>query len=363
VIRSLRTRFILYGIGLTWLVGGTVATVACVAAGDRSLVRFLLPVIGILGVASAIAAWIGAGLARPLGRLTAAAGALADGEYVRTERDGKATDEIRSLTDGFNMMIERVLARTEELETSRGEARQTLSDYLEVLAFVAHEIRHPVAGARSKLTLIRKGYLGEVPEKIAPALARIDRYLDYGLELSESFNYLSRAETKGFAPRDQEVADVRADLVEPVVADWTDAAEERRMEIRIEGEGRGFVLDPDLARVALGNLVGNALKYGEKGSPVDVEIEWPDGALALSVTNRGVGIPEERYGELFAKFGRLADSRLEDRRGTGIGLFLVASMVEAHGGQVTVEGEYGNSVTFRLAFPAGRSAANPEEPS
>ncbi|MEN8149347.1 MAG: cache domain-containing protein [Planctomycetota bacterium] len=334
-----------------------------VAEGRRSLLWFLLTVLGITGVTSILAAWVAAGLARPLLRLTAAAGALGEGRYERIDRDEYASHELLALTEAFNLMIERVLERTVELEKSRGEARQALSDYLDVLAFVAHELRHPVAGAQAKLTLVEKGYLGEVPEKMAPALVRIRRYLEYGLEISESFNYLSRAESHGFEPVDRELEDVRNELVMPVVADWEDAAADRRMELRVAGEGASFVLDPDLARIALGNLVGNALKYGEKGSPVDVEVEVSDGALRLSVTNRGVGIPEECYDELFGKFGRLNDSRLEDRRGTGIGLFLVKRMLEAHGGDVEVEGEYGRWITFRLVFPAGRSAVSPEEPS
>jgi len=363
--RSFRARLVLFGIGLTWLVGGSVAVIAYfqAAGGAPDLPRFLLAVLGITVVASALAFRVGARLARPLLRLTDEAGALAEGRCERIERDGNAAAEVGALTDALNRMIDRALERTEELGTSHDETRQALRDYHEVLALVASELRHPVSGARSKLTQIAMGYLGEVPEEMAPVLAKIARHLDDAWELAESAGSLLRAETTGFQPRDGELADVRADLVEPVVAEWKDAAADRRMEIRVEGEGGGFVLDPDLARVALSNLVGNALKYGEKGSPVDVEVERRSGALVLSVTNRGVGIAEENYGDLFTRFRRLSDPRLADRRGTGIGLFLVKRVLEAHGGDVTVEGEHGSHVTFRLVFPPGRSAAPEEEAS
>jgi signal transduction histidine kinase len=79
------------------------------------------------------------------------------------------------------------------------------------------------------------------------------------------------------------------------------------------------------------------------------------------VTNHGIGIPVDRFPELFEKFHRLQDPRLRSRKGTGVGLYLVKRIVELHGGTVGVEGEYGQWIRFWFELPPAPTPSAPSE--
>ena len=133
--------------------------------------------------------------------------------------------------------------------------------------------------------------------------------------------------------------------------DLASEAAQRRMRVSIEGGPASAWGDPDLLRVVLDNLIGNAVKYGEEGTDVLVTLRPIGAGLRVEVTNHGIGIPADRFPELFEKFHRLQDPRLRSRKGTGVGLYLVKRIVELHGGTVGVEGEYGQWVRFWFELP------------
>ncbi|MBK6404759.1 MAG: ATP-binding protein [Holophagales bacterium] len=88
------------------------------------------------------------------------------------------------------------------------------------------------------------------------------------------------------------------------------------------------------------------MKYGEEGTDVQVTPPPDRAGLRVEVTNHGIGIPVDRFPELFGKFHRLQDPRLRSRKGTGVGLYLVKRIVELHGGTVGVEGNTGQWIRF-----------------
>jgi signal transduction histidine kinase len=248
-------------------------------------------------------------------------------------------------------MAAEVTARTNALEKSRKEAREALEADLEVLAFVAHEIKSPVAGALTALEVIEMGCAGEVPGKMRPSLEKLRRYLNRGLEMAVNFTYLSRVESSGFDIAMTPMDSLRTEVVEPAAADFVDEAVRRGMPIRIEGDAP-LEGDPQLLRIVLDNLIGNAVKYGEEGTPIEVRIAAGGENVRISVRNQGVGIEDRHHPDLFRKFGRVDDKRLRGRRGSGVGLYLSRLIVELHGGGIAVTGEYGTWVEFTVELPA-----------
>lgn len=323
-----------------------------VAERERSLALAGLAVL-FLTLAVSAGAWsLGGRLARPLTRLAAAASALARGERQGIGTGPGDPEEVRTLAEAFDRMSAEIEAQTAAREAARQRAEKALQDYLEVLGFVAHELKSPVSGALTQLDLIDGGFVGQAPEGFRRPLAAIRRYLDYGREIAQSFNQLSRAEGEGFRPRFAPIADLAREVVALAVGDCASEAGQRRMTIRVEGAGPFPVSgDPDLLRVVVDNLVGNAVKYGEEGTEVVVTLRSLGDRLRVEVTNRGVGIPPDRLGELFGKFHRLQDPQLRSRKGTGVGLYLVKRIVELHGGAVGAEGEYGSWVRFWFEVP------------
>jgi len=111
--------------------------------------------------------------------------------------------------------------------------------------------------------------------------------------------------------------------------------------------------DPVRIERILYNLVDNAAKYSPKNTEVTIKIERRIGDVAVSVTDRGMGIPMDRLGELFEPFQRLVDSS-ENAKGLGLGLVVCKRLVEAHGGSIGVQSERGKGTTFTFTLPLGK---------
>jgi signal transduction histidine kinase len=106
--------------------------------------------------------------------------------------------------------------------------------------------------------------------------------------------------------------------------------------------------------VALRNLIANALQHSPANAPVRMTVHGaPDGGLAISVVDQGVGIPEDEMPRLFQKYFRGRGS--QGQPGAGLGLYLVESIAVMHGGTVRVESEIGRGTTFVLTLSSYRS--------
>jgi signal transduction histidine kinase len=124
------------------------------------------------------------------------------------------------------------------------------------------------------------------------------------------------------------------------------------MRVRIEP---GLVVEGDRRRLeqALLNLLNNAVKYSPRGGSIAV-MAFPDreeGHAKVSVHDEGIGIREEDLPKLFNKFTRLFDKRAMNIGGSGLGLFITRSIIEAHGGQMAVDSEWGKGSTFSFVLP------------
>ena len=117
------------------------------------------------------------------------------------------------------------------------------------------------------------------------------------------------------------------------------------------GGGRACAADPDRLAQVVGNLVSNAVAYGAPGEPVEVaSVAHPDG-FTVSVRNAGDPIPESRLAALFQPMVRGTDTG-PGSRSVGLGLYIVAEIVRAHGGTVTVSSTAGQGTEFVARFPA-----------
>jgi two-component system sensor histidine kinase KdpD len=99
----------------------------------------------------------------------------------------------------------------------------------------------------------------------------------------------------------------------------------------------------------LGNLIDNAVKYSPSGRPVQVRLAPVTGAVTLTVSDHGPGIPRDDHRVIFEKFGRVAGTGTKP--GTGLGLYIARSIAEAHGGTLDVISAPGQGATFTLKLP------------
>jgi len=125
-----------------------------------------------------------------------------------------------------------------------------------------------------------------------------------------------------------------------------------RPELRIGG-------DPGRLRQVFENLIGNAIKYSPGGDPVEVFLRAKGRGVEVSVRDHGIGIPEADKAKLFGRFARAQNARALGISGTGFGLYLTKTIVEMHGGTMSVDSVEGEGSTFRAFLPAAVAAPRP----
>ena len=125
---------------------------------------------------------------------------------------------------------------------------------------------------------------------------------------------------------------------------------ESRFVLREDGELPEMWVDPDKFQQVMGNLVENAVRHGD--GTVTLTVGPLDGGAVVTVSDEGEGIPEATASRVFTRFWRGGDRR----GGTGLGLYIVKGLVEAHGGSVAVGRAEGGGARFRFVLPAGTPA-------
>jgi two-component system, NtrC family, sensor kinase len=317
-------------------------------------VQFLISIAVLSLLVSLLVWWFARQVARPLGSLTTAAMSLGQGLPELIAVNSADPKEIQVLGEAFNRMAGQILTRSAELEASREKTQKALNDYLEVLGFVAHELKSPLAGASAQLMMIEEGFAGEVPGEMKRPLAAMERALNYGLEVVHSFNQLCRAEGDGFYAKLVNIENFSAEVVQPAMADFESQASARGIKFELNADGEGFRGDPDLLRVVMENLIGNAVKYGREGSTIRISAREAGNSVRVEVYNEGIGIAPDKIGKLFQKFYRVHDPETKLTKGTGVGLYLVRRFIELQGGVVGADSEYGSWIRFWFQLPSRR---------
>nr|WP_249420613.1 ATP-binding protein [Rhabdothermincola salaria] len=217
------------------------------------------------------------------------------------------------------------------------------------VANISHELKTPVGA----IGLLAETLLGEDdPEVVARLAGRIQTEALRVGHTIEDLLELSRIETTGMAPGATfAVHDVVAEAVRRIQP----AAEQAGIVLDQSGVDVGVELSGDRRQLtsAVSNLLDNAVKYSDAGSTVEVAARLgDDGRLALSVADRGIGIPARDLERIFERFYRVDQGRSRDTGGTGLGLAIVRHVAANHDGTVEVESRLGVGSTFSLHLPA-----------
>jgi two-component system phosphate regulon sensor histidine kinase PhoR len=218
------------------------------------------------------------------------------------------------------------------------------------VANVSHELRTPVASLRSAAETLRMAVVHD-PKAATQFIDIIERNGQRLGELIADLLDLSRIEAKEYRLKVENLE--LGPILEKTLATFAERAAARRIQLSSQvPAGLPQVLgDPNAIDRVLANLVDNALKYCPDGSHVVVRGSESVGKVQLEVSDDGPGIDAKHLPRLFERFYRVDPGRSRDMGGTGLGLSIVKHLVEAMGGEISVESTLGRGSTFSFTLP------------
>jgi two-component system heavy metal sensor histidine kinase CusS len=294
--------------------------------------KLLLVLIGGSMVSAVAGTYVARQGIRPIKEISAAAHRITASDLADRVGSMAWPRELAGLAAEFDAMLQR-------LEDSFRRLSQFSAD-------IAHELRTPINNlmGEAEVALGRERTSKEYAGVIASSLEEYHRLA----ELIDSLLFLARAENADLSLQKSwfRVADELAQLLSYHELQAT----ESEVRLSFSGDARLFA-DSTLFRRAVSNVVSNALKHTPPGGNVTVEVAGLSDSVKILIKDDGVGIPPEHLPRLFDRFYRVDASRAAAVAGTGLGLAIVKSIVDLHGGSVSIESEPGKGTLVTLVFP------------
>ncbi|RAU45118.1 MULTISPECIES: heavy metal sensor histidine kinase [unclassified Pseudomonas] len=268
---------------------------------------------------------------RPLRRMAEHATAITPAR-LDSRMDSRDTPvELQQLSEAYNAMLDR-------LADGYGRLNQFSAD-------LAHEIRTPVGSlmGHCQVALRQPRSVDEYQALVASNLEELERIS----RMVESILFLARADDAQGALNRQPLT--LSDELQRVTGYFEGLAEERQMTLNTSGDGV-VNADPLLLRRALSNLVANAIRYADECSAIDIRVVQDPAQCRIEVENQGPTLSESAQGKLFDRFYRADASRHQSSDSNGLGLAIVAAIMQLHGGEVSVEQPSKGRIRFALTF-------------
>lgn len=231
----------------------------------------------------------------------------------------------------------------------------------EFVSTVSHELRTPLTSIKGFVATL----LGDENNEFDNDTKRefyqiIDEECDRLTRLITDLLTISRIEAGRSLDMKYSKIDLPA-LVTKVLNTQKAFTDRHQLEMNLNGDLPAITADKDKVEQILTNLVSNAVKYSPNGGTITVYGKPSGEFVELGVADQGMGIPYEQFEKIFDKFHRVDNKDSREQEGTGIGLFLVKHLVEAHGGKIWVTSKYGEGSVFSFTLktePAAEAANN-----
>jgi len=218
------------------------------------------------------------------------------------------------------------------------------------VSMVSHEIRSPLSTVLSQIKILMDGLAGELGAKQADILGKISRKVQGLVELSNELLDISRIEA-GLIVQDKQQVQLM-DILESLVEFIQPRAKEKNISLSLKKSDLPLInADMKSMEEVFSNLITNAIIYTPEGGKVDVMGEVKGNFVEISVSDTGYGIAPDELPRIFERFYRAKTEKTRNIVGTGLGLPIVKSIVEAHNGTVKVESEEGVGSTFYVRLP------------
>ncbi len=267
--------------------------------------------------------------------------------YAAAELDGKTHSVFFSPVFVNDSVTGIVMLIVDISEKAKSEALRQ-----EFTANVSHELKTPLTTILGYSQIISRGIAK--PEDVIGFGAKIEKEAARLITLIDDIIKLSRLDEGAPADEPPQMLSMRK-IAEEAAEDLHDAAAKRGVTIEIEGDD--FSVFGNMRQIGelVYNLCDNAIKYNKENGRVKIELK----NRGITVSDTGIGIPDEYLDRIFERFFRVDKSRSKSVNGTGLGLSIVKHIAEAHDAEIHVESKVGEGTAVKVEFFCGDTAPTP----
>lgn len=322
--------------------------------------NLLLSLLLVIGVVLSIVMGIllEAIVVRRITRLSREVGDIQFDDIITRPVTVDSSDEVTSLSDSVNAMLQRLNANREalskqntELQIAYREAEEATRLKSEFLSTMSHELRTPMNAIIGYSGILMEGIGGEIDDEARDILGKVITSSEHLLALINHILDISKIEAGRFELKES-VFSVR-DMMDTWEQQIRVLATNKKLDLT--GHTADDVPDAmlgDHARLTqiMINLLGNAVKFTDQGE-INLTANWEDEHLVLRVRDTGIGMPEEALEYIFDEFRQVDSTSTRQHAGTGLGLSIVRKLVEVMDGKITVQSHLGEGSTFTVRLP------------
>lgn len=253
----------------------------------------------------------------------------------------------------LNIIAETTAAMSEEIQSAIQKLEKERTIRQEFFSNASHELKTPLTSIRGYIELMESGIVTNEAQK-EEFFQRIKKETKNMTHLINDILMISRLETK-----EAEVvfAEVRMyPLLQDVLASFETMTEEMDITIEVDCQPISIYANLQQMQELLNNLIGNAIKYNRPGGCVMIKMRQQQDNCYISVSDTGVGIPQEDLGRIFERFYRVDKGRNKKVGGTGLGLSIVKHIVQYYNGQIEVRSKVGIGTVFEVWIPMNEAS-------
>lgn len=262
-------------------------------------------------------------------------------------------ERLRLLNEAYNSYARQLVRK--DLELTKQNERFSILDKekSEFVSTVAHQLRSPLSAIKWTIDSLLKGETtGTLSVEQRALLMKAYESNERIINLIRDMLGIDRIESGSFGFSYTDINMV--DLLNNIIAEFKTNADRRRIQISIKGPENlpKISVDPQKMRAVLQNLIENSLKYTKEGGFIHITLQKEnEDHMLITFEDNGVGIPKEQQKDIFKRFFRAENAKGLDPEGSGLGLFIVKTIVERHGGSMRFESEEGKGTKFFITLP------------
>lgn len=220
------------------------------------------------------------------------------------------------------------------------------------ISVISHELKTPVAVIKGYASTLRRDDANWDRKTLQEGLTVIEEETDRLTALINNLLAASKLQAEGMRLSQVDAVDL-VQIVLRSAERLQTQTRKHRLILDFSDDFPHILGDEARLRQVFDNLIGNAIKYSPDGGEVRVAGAFDAQQVTVSVSDQGVGIPQDEQGRIFERFYRVDDALSRRTQGTGLGLYLAQAVVRAHGGTIAVESQPGKGATFRVTLPRG----------